>query len=182
MDINELKDQVTAKLQEFEAVKQQHLEGLRLNLNKMLSEIFNNEKIQAIAWAQYTPYFNDGDECVFGVSEPYLVLSGFDPEDIPDDVYQFDDDDVYVTYAEVGDHLLGIYKERAAEAGPHQDMYIQKYKALMDMKTEYGDVEPYWDALNDILKEEELLRSLYGDHVQVVVHRGGVEVFEYEHD
>lgn len=33
-------------------------------------------EVQGLTWAQYTPYFNDGEECVFGVNdiEVYLDL------------------------------------------------------------------------------------------------------------
>lgn len=29
-------------------------------------------EVESIRWTQYTPYFNDGDECVFGVHELYV--------------------------------------------------------------------------------------------------------------
>lgn len=32
------------------------------------------DDVQEVSWTQYTPYFNDGDECVFGVNE--LVVDG----------------------------------------------------------------------------------------------------------
>jgi lysophospholipase L1-like esterase len=32
-----------------------------------------NPKIDAVKWSQYTPYFMDGDPCVFGVNEIVLV-------------------------------------------------------------------------------------------------------------
>ena len=160
MNINELKDQVNVKLQEFEAIKQQHLAGLKENLNTILSEVFANENIQAIAWSQYTPYFNDGDECVFRVSEPFIVLDGFEPDNIPGNIYEFDDDDVYVTYSNPSEHTLQWYKKYAEESGPDQDTYTRKYKSLLDMKSEYADVEPYCDVVTAILKEKELLRSM----------------------
>src|SRR5688572_27883088 len=30
----------------------------------------DHPEIQQISWTQYTPYFNDGDECTFGVNWP----------------------------------------------------------------------------------------------------------------
>lgn len=33
--------------------------------------------LEAIRWKQYTPYFNDGDECVFGLHGVYFRLEGF---------------------------------------------------------------------------------------------------------
>lgn len=34
-----------------------------------------NPQIDAVQWSQYTPYFMDGDPCVFGVNEIELVSS-----------------------------------------------------------------------------------------------------------
>ena len=34
-----------------------------------IKNIFNNKKIQEISWVQYTPYFNDGEECVFQIGD-----------------------------------------------------------------------------------------------------------------
>lgn len=42
--------------------------------------MLENPNIEAVRWAQYTPYFNDGDTCEFGVGELYFKLVGGDPE------------------------------------------------------------------------------------------------------
>jgi len=33
-----------------------------------------NPEICVVRWAQYTPYFNDGEACVFSVCEPHFLL------------------------------------------------------------------------------------------------------------
>lgn len=38
--------------------------------------IKNTEGVTAIRWRQYTPYFNDGDACIFGVRGFYIKLDG----------------------------------------------------------------------------------------------------------
>jgi len=40
-------------------------------------------ELKAIRWKQYTPYFNDGDECVFGLREVYYRVEGT-PKDAGD--------------------------------------------------------------------------------------------------
>jgi hypothetical protein len=42
-----------------------------------------NPNIEAVRWTQYTPHFNDGDACVFGVHEPSAQLKG--SEDFQDE-------------------------------------------------------------------------------------------------
>ncbi len=40
-------------------------------------------ELKAVRWQQYTPYFNDGDACVFNVRELYFQVDGT-PEDAGD--------------------------------------------------------------------------------------------------
>ena len=50
-----------------------------------LKELFTTlPKIQAVRWTQYTPYFNDGDECVFGLASLFIKYEGMNPEDAED--------------------------------------------------------------------------------------------------
>ena len=41
----------------------------------------DNPKVDGIVWTQYTPYFNDGDTCTFGVHELYLISAAVATED-----------------------------------------------------------------------------------------------------
>lgn len=38
-------------------------------------------KLESFAWNQYTPYFNDGDACVFGVNIDYPKINGEDEDE-----------------------------------------------------------------------------------------------------
>lgn len=42
--------------------------------------------IKAIGWVQYTPYFNDGEPCVFGVQQ--MVVSKLEDNDRAYDLYE----------------------------------------------------------------------------------------------
>jgi hypothetical protein len=46
--------------------------------------------INRVAWTQYTPYFNDGSECVFSVHEPHFELVD-EPMDDDDSFYDWHD-------------------------------------------------------------------------------------------
>jgi hypothetical protein len=35
-------------------------------------------KLESFGWTQYTPYFNDGEECVFSVNNDYISVNGDD--------------------------------------------------------------------------------------------------------
>lgn len=38
-------------------------------------------RLESFGWNQYTPYFNDGDECVFGAHIDYPKINGEDEDD-----------------------------------------------------------------------------------------------------
>ncbi len=48
-------------------VDQRPIEELR----PLLEAVLTDPLIKEIGWTQYTPYFNDGDVCEFGISEPW---------------------------------------------------------------------------------------------------------------
>lgn len=65
-----------AKIAEFQ--KQMEEEGKELFLS-MCTEFFaEHPTLLKFGWHQYTPYFNDGDECVFSAALDYpnMLLSG----------------------------------------------------------------------------------------------------------
>lgn len=56
-------------------------------LHDQLKDLFdNNESLVAVRWPQYTPYFNDGDECRFRVSDVRCKFS-----DTKDDSGEYED-------------------------------------------------------------------------------------------
>ncbi len=61
-----------AQMEEFQAKLQQ--EG-KLVVTEGLKELFGNHPtLQQFSWEGYTPYFNDGDECVYGLYGGYAKL------------------------------------------------------------------------------------------------------------
>lgn len=66
-------------------LKNQILEESKAWFKEASQGLFDaHPEIQSFAWSQYTPYFNDGDECVFRVnSEP--KINGVDWYDEPEE-------------------------------------------------------------------------------------------------
>ena len=68
-------EKIKAELEAFEAKKKVFVEDLRKEFPTMFKELFDkSEKIESFSWTQYTPFFNDGDTCEFGVhcDDPYV--------------------------------------------------------------------------------------------------------------
>lgn len=62
--------EIDALAAEHKKFKDEFTEKAKDAMRKAFSAFFaTNSTITTIAWTQYTPYFNDGDTCVFGVNE-----------------------------------------------------------------------------------------------------------------
>jgi hypothetical protein len=75
------------KLQELSQALQQSQnkfkEESRGVFKEAAQELFDTyPNLESFSWEQYTPYFNDGDECVFGVNGDYPGINGLASEEI----------------------------------------------------------------------------------------------------
>lgn len=77
-------DALQAEINEFrEEFKKK---GQKL-LNKTFKDVFNRvPNLMAVKWTQYTPYFNDGEECTFRIGDVYFKL-----EDSKEDSGDYED-------------------------------------------------------------------------------------------
>lgn len=85
--LNDLKKQRA----ELEA---QLLAGAKEAFHETTQQIFKDHpKLEWFRWRQYTPYFNDGDECVFGANTDYLEVrhDGQDHEDLSVSSFKYRD-------------------------------------------------------------------------------------------
>lgn len=114
-----------------------------------------------LSWTQYTPYFNDGDACVFSVNDPSLVKLGKPGED--DEESEEDED------PEDGIDFYGIARYGQSDYYPAREG-VTKEMLLA--------VQKVWDLL-----PEDMLEQVFGDHVRVLIRKdGSVDVSEYSHD
>lgn len=171
-------------------------------LEPQFAEVFasffaENPNVGGVQWTQYTPYFNDGDECVFSVNDMYLFPVGMDPDDLSgydEDLFpSFDDVQVYKTVLETGkapadycsyytdEGFLQAYRvtgeqyvlDEAANAGLNEENVDTFFKTLSD-----------WDKLQTILRniDDDIYQDIFGDHAKIVVTRDGINVDQYDHD
>jgi len=132
----------------------------RQSIKEMFVGLFKEfPKVEAVRWTQYTPHFNDGEPCVFNVYEP----------------------DVRFT--------KGICLAKKHESNgqyPEEDNYTEgeEFYALWSFRKQQADV---YEAVNTLYKTfqeiEDVLMTIFGDGVQVVVSKDGtVEAEDYDHD
>lgn len=61
--------------EKIKAIKEEATLVAKNILSEGTTDYFNkySHLVKGIVWTQYTPFFNDGDECIFSVNTPYLV-------------------------------------------------------------------------------------------------------------
>lgn len=141
-------------VKQFEEMKAEMTKTLQDEVKEAFEEIFEAyPEINAVTWTQYTPYFNDGDECIFSVNE-------FSITDATDDAIN---DINYGEFYGEGDPpelLMTSYDDRD-----------KKYQKIWDIET---------FSLSELGRE--FFKETFGNHVKVIATRGGIDVLEYYHD
>jgi hypothetical protein len=152
-------EKIQAELKVFEEKKKALVEELRKEFPTMFNELFEQSaRIDSFTWRQYTPYFNDGDTCEFGVYAD-------DPNINDEDIYDIEWYDWKYKY-----HLRGD-KEYANLLTDNPNIDLVECQ-LVDDFTKVIEGIPV-----------DFLKDLFGDHCLVTIHRdGSIDVTEYEHD
>jgi hypothetical protein len=135
-------------------------------LQPLLQAVLDDPTIVEFGWRQYTPYFNDGEPCEFGVSGLWVRVTGVE-----------DEADAWELEVENSRHAIGhqVYTynrvtwERgyATYTGPDEERYDRVH--ALDAAIQGGHFE-------------HVLLDAFGDHASVTVRRDGIEVEFYSHD
>jgi hypothetical protein len=128
--------------------------------------------ITSIKWTQYTPYFNDGDPCVFCIHEPELELSA-----------------AFVA-ANPGLELVGsgYSKKTQDELDDYPDeeevksLTLDTYEFTKEQGKAYPDMREAVSSITDLFEAEDILLHVFGDHAEIVVTPEKIVCEEYEHD
>lgn len=152
--INELEEARKA----YEATKAQKGQAV---IDSIFHKAFRDDpSIQGFRWTQYTPYFMDGDACIFGVMDLNVMVKKDHPalqEDVAVQSYMESDDDSIVvieSHPEWGHGDLSSASSRL-------------YKVVHEI---------------DLDAHKDVLEHLFGDHAMIEVTRSGYTINEWEHD
>lgn len=185
-------------LSEYKRIKEEtrkRLEAEGVNIiTRELGQFFERvPQLKSLHWRQYTPYFNDGEPCVFRVHEVSMLFEGDEPwvQSIMER-YCSADEDERERYPDDFMPSPGIY---GSDWNPPEKQLKQRMEeghyARQRWLVEHGVPEDVWVAcceLNVLLVGvDEILQSTLGDHLKVKVYRDEagefmVETEHYEHD
>lgn len=145
-----------------------------------------NPKITGVMWRQYTPYFNDGDPCVFRLGDPSFAVSKVDVEDVPHSAGEDDGESgFYSSYDFSLRDLNDRYYREHADAMRYAKEQNERVQALMDrlgidrsvfVKAEESFQETVGGA------PEDLFLAAFGDHKRVVLTPDEIFVEDYDHE
>lgn len=153
-------------IQEIREAKQKYLtmvqdEGKAI-LKKTFKEFFDaSPGVKAVTWRQYTPYFNDGDPCEFSAHDFELVFKGDASKE--DEGYGYE-----------GPCPDGFSREVRGCLPGWRDTTDAQYE-------EAGVSKAAFETLKEC-HDDELLETVFGDHVEVTATREGFTVDEYDHE
>lgn len=172
----EILEKIKAQLAEIQKQKEQLTEELRKDFAPMLKPLLDKlpDSVESIGWIQYTPYFNDGDECEFGVHTDLDWGLKINRQDLSDedeiiniDIYSAEK---FIKHDGSYEEWIGKYPEYTIDTENNQDQ-IEIIKALSEVSGIISSIP------------EEILKDLFGDHMEVIVYRNGtIETEEFEHD
>lgn len=127
-------------------------------LNIRFKEFFEKHPIvEKVLWTQFTPYFADGDPCVFSVNDFELRFFKNKLGNAVVSQHYIHEDEGRPSYGEYYD---------LDSLGPEHHAAL---KDLSEFSSQCYDIEP-------------LLKDVFGDHCLVVATAQGFKVSEYEHD
>jgi len=118
----------------------------------------DNPGVKSIRWEQYSPWFNDGDECVFSVRSP-VFTNAETWDDISWGEYDGEDGDTVWIWGD------DTYKIVGAQPS------AEEVKAMTE--------------LNNLIQSsalEDVFHDLFGNHARVTVTAAGIDVDEANHD
>lgn len=147
---------------------------------ELFRAVMNDPLIEKITWDQYTPYFNDGDTCEFGVRGIEVYPYGHEQ-------HASDYDEGYAWQMDNSEHpmLGGMTTEWRAIEG-------QKFRELVDLGYR-GEHEETWQRCKELDNAmqgaffDDVLSALFGDHTSVMAYKDEageirIKTEHYSHD
>lgn len=175
----------------------------QLSIDDFKSEvaaILEHTEVTGIAWTQYTPYFNDGEPCVFSVGEPYFCFSGVELSEEDEDTYfdysWMEDDFEENKRAWCGDYCNSDIFDRIVgktqkDYGPWNGSFNSRDWTWKEGSGPESSPNPgLFNAIAHFSHHLEggnfdhAVEDLFGDHAVVRIDKlaGKVIVDEYSHD
>ena len=140
--------------------KKQFIELARQSLDAAYADIFQRfPQVEALKFVGYTPYFNDGDECVYSVGSVEAKINRTTPVDMTCKGYSCQ----FTITTETFCPNCGTKQPTVAE---RLDIWDGQYS----LKNEHPALsEAIKDLSSALSKLDEEVKQIYGDHAETVI-------------
>lgn len=144
----------------------------------LLQAVLNEPGVRSVSWYQRTPYFNDGDPCVFSAYFSSVRMVGQAAPNEDDEDYE-EEGEGFPPYSEAGQALIGRW-EKGWNADRTVYGYVGEYAG--PNKSLFLALDAFSKAIDSGAFDDVLLDK-FGDHATVkVVKDEGIYVDYYEHE
>lgn len=156
-----------------QATIKQHREEMKQLFNEGVQKLFEeNPLIGMVGWAQYTPYFCDGDVCSFSRDSVGVIsLEEMQDEETAEAFKDYPSE--YYFNGKIWDAQLpgfagrmGAFRDLQPGDADYSELTIQK-KAVTEFFAAF---------------DEDTYKAMFGDPVKVIITANEIVVEEYEHD
>lgn len=158
------------KLKSLSELRKQ-ISGLKNQINEQSYEIFTDfrkeifrkyPQLESFGWSQYTPYFNDGETCVFSPNTSYIKING-----------EYAEDTDWISEKKVLN--WGTWNPELRKYEDREEIDNELYdKDLSNAHDEIVNFLSYFD--------DDFYLAQFGDHAEIVVTKEGFTVEDCDHD
>lgn len=157
LSVKEFVTDLNSSVIELLKMKEEMQAKMKAQLDATVKNFFKVvPKMKAITWVQYSPYFNDGDECIFHVRS--VSVLNFVPK-----------------------YFSRYYQDDLAEDNRHT-IILSDYDNVNEDLLSAEEIEACTAIQNFISNNEDFMYDLYGNHVSIRITENGAEVSDYDHD
>lgn len=159
MSTSEIETMIRDMNAEMQDMKQRYQARMKEVFQQAFKQYFDsNPEVTCFMWRQYTPYFNDGDACVFTCFIGYgAATNAVDFREARYGDYDGDQEGVWIDDPDYGD---------------------------FNQSDIPSSVQQSTESLRQLLSsvDDRVMLEMFGDHVIVYATPKGFEVDEYDHD
>lgn len=170
-------ERIKREVLNFKKKKEALVAELRQEFPKLITPLMEQSNfIENISWTQYTPYFNDGDTCTFGVNTDYLNVNGEDEGKMYRKVLSFrikNEEDLEIDRKICEEMGYRLSKRKIGDYGYKKNIEYSEYEdsILKDIKKVLSQIP------------DDFYEDLFGDHVTVTITKqGAITVDNYDHE
>jgi hypothetical protein len=146
----------------------------------LVQALIDDPEIVEFGWTQYTPYFNDGEPCIFGANSLWVRTTKDAPKKSKDDD-DYDEDELEHLMVEYGHPSLGAIEWEWVNDPVTNKRTRSETKFTGPDRERYDRCMLLANALCSA-KFDDVLLSLFGDHAEITVNTNGITIDTYEHD